>query len=64
MSEQMADLLRSRIRRSGISALALSKLCGVPQQRISDFLNGNDIRLRTAQKLADHFGLILRKTRG
>ena len=59
MSEQMAAKLRKVIHESGMSVLTLSKLCGVPQPRISDFLAGKDIRLATAQKLADHFGLVL-----
>lgn len=61
VSKQMADKLREAIRASGKSALALSKLTGVAQPRISEFLNGRDIKLTTAQKLADHFGLVLKK---
>lgn len=64
MSEQMAERLRTAIRDSGMSALALSKVTSVPQPRISDFLNGKDIRLTTAQKLADYFSLSLKKHRG
>ena len=58
----MAEKLKDAIRNSGMSVLALSKLCGVPQPRIFDFLDGNDIRLGTAQKLADYFGLSLEET--
>lgn len=63
VSTQMADRLREAIRASGLSALALSRLTGVAQPRISEFLNGRDIKLTTAQKLADHFGLKLDSSR-
>ena len=59
MSKQMAEQLRDAVRNSGVSLLALSKLCGVPQPRLFDFMGGKDIRMATAQKLADHFGLVL-----
>lgn len=61
MSKQMADTLRKAIAASGVPVLTLSKKCGVPQPRISDFMNGKDIRLKTAQKIADYFGLKLKK---
>ena len=64
MSEQMAELLRKTIRDSGLSANALWELTGVAQPTISEFLRGKDLRLSTAQKLADHFGLVLKKPRG
>lgn len=60
----MAERLRQAIRDSGLSALALSKMTGVAQPRISEFLLGRDIKLTTAQKLADHFGLVLKKPGG
>jgi predicted transcriptional regulator len=59
MSKQMAEILREAIKESGISILALSKLCGVPQPRLFHFMAGKDIRISTAQKLCDHFGLVL-----
>lgn len=59
MTEQMAQQLRDAIENSGVSLLALSKVCGVPQPRLHDFMNGRDIRLSTAQKLANHFGLVI-----
>lgn len=55
----MATLLRKRIRDSGMSMLALATATGVPQPRVWDFMHGKDIRLATAQKLADYFGLTL-----
>lgn len=59
MPREMAEVLRAAIRQSGISALQLGGITGVAQQTISQFLAGKDIRLKTAQKLADHFGLEL-----
>lgn len=63
MSQQMATLLRDTIRASGLSAAKLSELTGVTQPTITEFLRGKDLRLATAQKLADHFGLVLKKSR-
>ena len=59
MSKQMAEKLRKAIRESGLSAARLGKATGVTQPVISEFLRGKDIRLTTAQKLADYFGLKL-----
>ena len=53
----IADMLREAFRASGISALALSKETGISQTRLSAFLRGADIRLITAQKLIDYFGI-------
>ena len=64
MSKKMADLLRQKIRDSGLSANALGKLTDVKQQTISEFLRGKDIRLATAQKLADYFCLRLSERHG
>lgn len=57
----MAALLRDKIRASGLTGMELAKLTGVPQPRISVFMSGKDIRLSTAQRIADHFGLVLTK---
>ncbi len=57
MPKDLADVLRAAIRDSGLSALKLSGLTGVPQQRISDFLRGRDIRMSTANKLAAYLRL-------
>lgn len=59
MSEQIAEMLRQVIRDSEISGLQLSRETGIKQPTISMFLNGAGISLSTAQKLADHFGLVL-----
>ncbi len=57
----MAELLRSKIRESGLTLTRLSELTGVPQPRLTVFMQGHDIRLATGQKLADYFGLVLKK---
>lgn len=62
MSKEMAEVLREAIRKSGLSALALSKETGVSQPTITQFLRGFDLRLSTAQKLAKFLGLELRTT--
>ena len=56
---EMAEKLREAIRESGISILALSKLCGVAQPSLFHFMNGKDLRLESAQKLCDHYGFVL-----
>lgn len=55
----LAEQLRKKIRESGLSANALARESGVPQPMITNFLNGSDIRLETANKLATYFGLRL-----
>jgi predicted transcriptional regulator len=59
MSEQMAQQLRKLVNDSGKSILSIAKECGVTQSRLFYFMEGKDIRLQTAQKLADYFGLVL-----
>jgi hypothetical protein len=63
MAKPMAEILRDAIRKSGYSGLALSKRTGVPQERISGFLRGHNIRLAYFDKLADFFGLALQPKR-
>jgi len=53
------EQLRDKIRDSGKSANQLAVECGVPQPVLTRFLNGKDIRLETANKLATYFGLRL-----
>ena len=55
----LSDVLRIEIEASGYSARKLGELSGVPQQRISQFLLGKDIRLQTADKLATSLGMML-----
>jgi transcriptional regulator with XRE-family HTH domain len=60
----LSDQLRHVIRESGLSLNQIAKSAGVDQPMLSRFMSGdpqrNDIRLqRTADKLADFFGLKL-----
>lgn len=60
MPKDLADILRRAIRSSGMTALDLAEATGVPQPTITRFLQGRDMRLATAQKLCDYFGLELK----
>jgi predicted XRE-type DNA-binding protein len=55
--KSLSEILRDKIRQSGMTQAALTKVCGVPQPRIAVFLGGGDIRLATAEKLMAYFGL-------
>ena len=55
----LSDQLRAKIRESGKSANQLAREIGIPQPTITTFLNGKDVRLETANKLAVYFGLRL-----
>lgn len=58
----LPDQLRAAIKKSGLTQEQLAAKSGVRQGRISDFLNGKDIRLATAGKLAQAIGLRLSRT--
>jgi plasmid maintenance system antidote protein VapI len=58
-TKTLADMLREKIRECGLSANTLAGLTGIKQQTISEFLRGKDIRLATAQKLFDYFGITI-----
>jgi transcriptional regulator with XRE-family HTH domain len=58
---EFAETIRAAIRASGASALKLAKETGVSQPTITEFLRGKDVRLGTANKLAERFGLVLRQ---
>ncbi len=53
----LAEILREAIIASGKTQYALSKETGVPQSRISAFLNGGGLRLEHAGKLMDAVGV-------
>lgn len=55
----LSEQLRAAIQESGLSATALSKECGIPQPMLTRFINGLDVRLATAEKLAAYFELEL-----
>jgi transcriptional regulator with XRE-family HTH domain len=59
----MQEVLRQAIAKSGKSVNQIAKDSGVLQQALSKFMRGGDIRLATAQKLADYFGLALKEDR-
>lgn len=63
MSKELADVLRTAIERNGVSAYAIAQATGVPQPTIARFINGADMKLSTASKLAAYLGLELRKKR-
>lgn len=60
MERDLAEVLRAAARASGLSAARLAREAGVPQPRLCDFLNGKDVRLKTAAKLARRLGLELK----
>ncbi|WP_236638135.1 helix-turn-helix domain-containing protein [Mangrovicoccus ximenensis] len=57
--EQFREALRAELTRRNLSALALSKGCGVSQSVLSKFLTGNraSIRLSDAMAICDYFGV-------
>ncbi len=60
----MTEPLRRAIVESGISYKALWKATGVQRASIQRFVEGrNSLRLDKADKLAEHFGLVLRYER-
>lgn len=61
MPKDIADKLRDAITKSGESNLAIAKATGVPVSRIWDFMNGGDMRLKNASKIASYLGLELKK---
>lgn len=52
--------LAAAIRNCGKSAYLLSQETGIPQSTISRFLQGADMRISQAEKLAAYFGLTLK----
>ena len=62
MSE-ILDELRRAIRESGESINSIAKATGVAHPVIVRFMQGRDIRLTTVDKLLDHFGLKLIRTK-
>jgi plasmid maintenance system antidote protein VapI len=57
----LADVLRRAMSETGLSVNALAKAAGIAQPVLYRFVTGErDLTLRTAQKLADYFGLELR----
>lgn len=59
MAHTIAEILRTRVIETDMSARKLAELTGVKQQSISAFLRGGDLSLPSTQKLCDYFGMIL-----
>ena len=56
----ITDQLRHAIRGSGLTVNEVAGESGIPQAMLSRFMRGKDLRLSTADRLAEYFGLILR----
>lgn len=57
----ITDAMRRAVVKSGLTHYALGKRAGVRPQIITRFIDGLDIRLETAERLAAVLGLELRK---
>ena len=57
------DTLRDSIRKCGLTRYRLWQMTGVRQEQIARFLNGQNIGILYAAKLADAVGLELRPIR-
>jgi plasmid maintenance system antidote protein VapI len=55
----LTDQLRKAIHDSGLSLYAVAKATHTPYAVIHGFVNGRDIKLGTADKLAELFGMKL-----
>ena len=60
----IATRLRDAIRSSDQSLSAIGRESGVPQPMLTVFMQGADMRVKTADKLAAYFGLELTSTNG
>ena len=60
----IAEALRAAIRESGQSADEIAKATGVSKPTITRFVQGRDIRLSRAEKIAVHLGLELTLSTG
>lgn len=63
MAKELAEVLRVAIRKSGQPLLTIAKGTGVGVATLSEFMDGADMRLATASKIAAYLGLELRKKR-
>lgn len=61
---ELTAALREAISASGLSHAELARLTGIPQPTINRFVNGADMKLSTADRLAAHFGLALGPAKG
>jgi plasmid maintenance system antidote protein VapI len=59
----LSEHLRRAIAQSGLSHNELARQTKIPQPTITRFVNGLDLRLSNADRLAAHFGLALTSQR-
>jgi len=52
----IAEVLRQAITQSDQTLTEIAQQTGIPQPGLWKFMQGFDIRLKTAQRLADYFG--------
>lgn len=52
MTKDLADTLRKAVDKSGRTLMDLSEKSGVPLSSLSEFMSGQDMRLKNASKLA------------
>ncbi|HWA97619.1 MAG TPA: helix-turn-helix transcriptional regulator [Pirellulales bacterium] len=64
MPDDLAKMLRSAALSSGQSHADIARATGIPQPTVTRFLNGADMKLSTAARLAAYFGLELREAGG
>jgi len=56
----MTELLREALSESTDSIRAVSRAAGVPHCSLLRFLAGTSLRLDMADRLAEHFGIVVR----
>jgi lambda repressor-like predicted transcriptional regulator len=56
MSEEMSDTIRSAIHKSGRSLPTIAKKTGVAVSALSEFMDGADLHLTSASKIAAYLG--------
>jgi plasmid maintenance system antidote protein VapI len=59
----IGERLRDAIYESGLTHYRIGKDTGIGADQVSRFVEGRDIRISTADKLAGYFGLVLKPKR-
>jgi plasmid maintenance system antidote protein VapI len=60
--KKASEVLRAAIRESGLTSYRIAKDCGIKPDQIDRFVSGErDLRLATAELIAERLGLELRK---
>ena len=60
MSQELSDTIRSEIHSSGKRLPTIAKKTGVALSALSEFMDGADMHLTTASRIADYLGLELK----